>query len=88
MGDDADESAVALVERHMSLSFELLSRALETGAGWRLLAPEFGSLVQSAVFPALCLRPRDLELWEEDGEEYLLRNLPSELDDPSGAEIK
>jgi hypothetical protein len=41
--------------------------------------------VEHAVFPALCLRPADKALWEEDAEEYVLRNLPSEADEPSGA---
>lgn len=44
-------------------------------------------MVENAIFPALCLRGQDAELWEEDGEEYLLRNLPSQAVRPNAALI-
>jgi len=74
--DAKDEDCVGLAERTAALAFDLLARVTETGAGWRLLAPQFGALVQNAIFPALCLRPADVALWHEDPEEYLLRYLP------------
>uniref|UniRef100_A0A453HTK7 Importin N-terminal domain-containing protein n=1 Tax=Aegilops tauschii subsp. strangulata TaxID=200361 RepID=A0A453HTK7_AEGTS len=52
--------------------------------GWRLVSPHFSSLMDSAIFPALALNEKDIAEWEEDTDEYMRKNLPSELDDISG----
>ncbi|VAH92253.1 unnamed protein product [Triticum turgidum subsp. durum] len=52
--------------------------------GWRLVSPHFSSLMDSAIFPALALNEKDIADWEEDTDEYMRKNLPSELDDISG----
>lgn len=57
---------------------------METGPGWRLVSPHFSSLLDSAIFLALALNEKDIEEWEEDTDEYMQKNLPSELDDISG----
>jgi len=62
----------------------VISRVLETGPGWRLVSPHFSSLLDSAIFPALALNEKDIAEWEEDTDEYMQKNLPSELDDISG----
>ncbi|CAD6252436.1 unnamed protein product [Miscanthus lutarioriparius] len=53
-------------------------------SGWRLVSPHFSSLLDSAIFPALALNEKDIAEWEEDTDEYMQKNLPSELDDISG----
>ncbi|KAM3312491.1 hypothetical protein ACQJBY_032415 [Aegilops geniculata] len=53
-------------------------------SGWRLVSPHFSSLMDSAIFPALALNEKDIADWEEDTDEYMRKNLPSELDDISG----
>jgi len=52
--------------------------------GWRLVSPHFSSLLDSAIFPALALNEKDIAEWEEDTDEYVQKNLPSELDEISG----
>ncbi|XP_062182615.1 uncharacterized protein LOC133886794 [Phragmites australis] len=71
-------------DRIFSLAFDVISRVLETGPGWRLVSPHFSSLLDSAIFPALALNEKDIAEWEEDTDEYMQKNLPSELDDISG----
>jgi hypothetical protein len=71
-------------ERILSLSFDLVSNILETGPGWRLMAPHFSRLLECAIFPALKMKEKDIVLWEEDEEEYLRKNLPSDLEHASG----
>ncbi|ONK61647.1 uncharacterized protein A4U43_C08F32130 [Asparagus officinalis] len=73
-----------LSERIISLAFDVISHVLETGPGWRLVSPHFSSLLNSAIFPALTLNKKDISDWEEDAEEYIRKNLPSELDEISG----
>ncbi|KAG0600495.1 hypothetical protein M758_11G038800 [Ceratodon purpureus] len=71
-------------ERIVSLAFDVVSNILETGPGWRLMAPHFRSLVENAIFPALTLKNKDVVEWEEDEDEYVRKNLPSELENSSG----
>nr|XP_019702618.1 importin beta-like SAD2 isoform X2 [Elaeis guineensis] len=73
-----------LSERIVSLAFDVISHILETGPGWRLVSPHFSSLLDSAIFPALALNQKDLLEWEEDTDEYIRKNLPSDLDEISG----
>ncbi|XAR56947.1 hypothetical protein NMG60_11024924 [Bertholletia excelsa] len=73
-----------LSERIFSLAFDVISRVLETGPGWRLISPQFSSLLDSAIFPALVLNEKDVLEWEEDPEEYMRKNLPSEIENISG----
>ncbi|CAM0874180.1 unnamed protein product [Alopecurus aequalis] len=74
----------SLSDRIFSLSFDVISRILETGPGWRLVSPHFSALLDSAILPALALNEKDIDDWEEDTDEYMRKNLPSELDDISG----
>ncbi|XP_050216139.1 importin beta-like SAD2 homolog isoform X2 [Mercurialis annua] len=71
-------------ERIISLAFDVISHILETGPGWRLVSPHFSSLLDSAIFPALVLNGKDISEWEEDSEEFIRKNLPSELEEISG----
>ncbi|WCJ23225.1 ARM repeat superfamily protein [Euphorbia peplus] len=73
-----------LSERTISLAFDVISRVLETGPGWRLVSPHFFHLLDSAIFPALVLNEKDISEWEEDTEEYMRKNHPSELEEISG----
>ncbi|KAF3778011.1 Importin beta-like SAD2-like protein [Nymphaea thermarum] len=73
-----------LPERVMSLAFDVISHVLETGPGWRIVSPYFLSLLESAIFPALVMNNKDVSEWEEDPEEYIRKNLPSELGECSG----
>lgn len=73
-----------LSERIVSLAFDVISHILETGPGWRLVSPHFSSLLDSAIFPALALNQKDIVEWEEDTDEYMQKNLPSDLDEISG----
>ncbi|KFK39068.1 hypothetical protein AALP_AA3G196700 [Arabis alpina] len=73
-----------LYERIISLAFDVISRVMETGPGWRLLSPHFSFLLDSAIFPALVLNERDISEWEEDADEFIRKNLPSELEEISG----
>ncbi|XP_020101763.1 uncharacterized protein LOC109719467 isoform X2 [Ananas comosus] len=74
----------SLSERIVSLAFDVISHVLETGPGWRLVSSHFSSLLDSAIFPALTLNQKDISEWEEDHDEYMRKNLPSELDEISG----
>ncbi|OMO58548.1 hypothetical protein COLO4_34539 [Corchorus olitorius] len=73
-----------LSERIISLAFDVVSHVLETGPGWRLVSPHFSFLLESAIFPALVLNEKDISEWEDDAEEYIRKNLPSELEEISG----
>ncbi|XP_024197726.1 importin beta-like SAD2 homolog isoform X2 [Rosa chinensis] len=73
-----------LSERIISLSFDVISHVLETGPGWRLVSPHFSYLLDSAIFPALVMNEKDISEWEEDAEEYIRKNLPSDLEEISG----
>lgn len=73
-----------LPERIISLAFNVVSHVLETGPGWRLVSPHFSFLLESAILPALVLNEKDVLEWEEDAEEYIRKNLPSELEEISG----
>ncbi|CAM8903082.1 unnamed protein product [Rhodiola kirilowii] len=72
-----------LSERIASLALDVISNALEHGPGWRLISPHFSSLLESVVFPALILNEKDISEWEEDPDEYLRKNLPSNLEEAS-----
>ncbi|KQK24227.1 hypothetical protein BRADI_1g78826v3 [Brachypodium distachyon] len=74
----------SLSDQIFSLAFDVISRVLETGPGWRLVSPHFSSILDSAIFPALALNEKDIADWDEDTDEYMRKNLPSELDDISG----
>ncbi|CAI9264337.1 unnamed protein product [Lactuca saligna] len=39
----------------------------------------FSSLLESAIFPAIVMNEKDIMEWEEDLDEYIRKNLPSEL---------
>ncbi|KAJ8623513.1 hypothetical protein MRB53_032042 [Persea americana] len=73
-----------LSERVVSLSFDFISHVLETGPGWRLVSPHFSSLLESAIFPTLVMNHKDILEWEEDADEYIRKNLPSDLEEISG----
>ncbi|CAJ2650143.1 importin beta-like SAD2 homolog [Trifolium pratense] len=73
-----------LLERILSLGFDVISNVLETGPGWRLVSPHFTALLESAIFPALVMNEKDMSEWEEDADEYIRKNLPSDIDEISG----
>ncbi|GAY35579.1 hypothetical protein CUMW_017160 [Citrus unshiu] len=73
-----------LQERIISLAFDVISHVLETGPGWRLVSPHFSVLLDKAIFPAFVLNEKDISEWEEDADEYIRKNLPSELEEISG----
>jgi len=75
---------IAAGDRQCALCFDLLARISETAPGFKLLAPNFGRLLEQAIFPALCMAPADEEDWRDDEEEYLRKNLPAESDDATG----
>ncbi|KAK8954694.1 hypothetical protein KSP39_PZI001620 [Platanthera zijinensis] len=82
---NADISSLdPLSERIVSLAFDVISHVLETGPGWRSVSPYFSSLLDSAIFPALTLNRKDILEWEEDVDEYIRKNLPSDVDGISG----
>ncbi|KAL2338903.1 hypothetical protein Fmac_013349 [Flemingia macrophylla] len=71
-------------ERLLSLGFDVISNVLETGPGWRLVSPHFTTLLESAIFPALIMNEKDVTEWEEDPDEYIRKNLPSDIDEICG----
>ncbi|XP_024522406.1 uncharacterized protein LOC9646477 [Selaginella moellendorffii] len=71
-------------ERIISLAFDLLANILETGPGWRLLSPQFSSLLEKSIVSALVLSQKDVADWNDDEDEYLRKNLPSDLDESCG----
>lgn len=73
-----------LSERIVSLAFDVISRVLETGPGWRLVSPHFSSLLNSAIFPAMVMNEKDIAEWEEDPDEFIRKNLPSDVGEISG----
>ncbi|KAL5555031.1 hypothetical protein UlMin_037267 [Ulmus minor] len=73
-----------LSKRIVSLAFDVISHALETGLGWSLVSPHFSSLLDSAIFPALVMNEKDITEWEEDADEFIRKNLPSDLEEVSG----
>ncbi|XP_038723829.1 uncharacterized protein LOC120015460 isoform X4 [Tripterygium wilfordii] len=68
-----------LFEKILSLGFDVISHAVETGLGWRLVSPHFSFLLESAIFPILVLNEKDISEWEEDPDDYMLKNLPSDF---------
>jgi hypothetical protein len=44
----ACEECAAMTERTAALALDLLALVADTGAGWRLLAPQFGALVSTS----------------------------------------
>ncbi|OVA16680.1 Importin-beta [Macleaya cordata] len=68
-----------LSERIIALAFDVLLHVLGTGPGWRFVSPHFSSLLDSAIFPALVMNQKDISEWEEDPDEYIRKNLPSDL---------
>ncbi|KAL2922277.1 Importin beta-like SAD2 [Bienertia sinuspersici] len=74
----------SLSERIISLAFDVISHILETGPGWRLVSPHFSSLLDVAIFPALMMNKKDTLEWKEDADEYISKNLPSDLEEVSG----
>ncbi|KAL6008752.1 hypothetical protein ACLOJK_021978 [Asimina triloba] len=72
------------MERIISLAFDVISNVLQTGPGWRLVSPHISSLLDSAIFPALAMNQKDVLEWEDDVDEYLRKNLPSDFDEISG----
>ncbi|GAB4859023.1 hypothetical protein Ancab_010491 [Ancistrocladus abbreviatus] len=73
-----------LSERIVSLAFDVISHVLETGPGWRLVSPYFSSLLDEAVFPALIMNEKDISEWEDDADEFVRKNFPSDLEEISG----
>ncbi|CAN6548395.1 unnamed protein product [Malus baccata var. baccata] len=73
-----------LSERILSLAFDVISRVLETGPGWRIVSPHFSSLLDSAIFQALVMNEKDIVEWDEDADEYIRKNLPSDIEEISG----
>ncbi|XP_020226880.1 importin beta-like SAD2 [Cajanus cajan] len=73
-----------LSERLLSLGFDVISNVLETGPGWRLVSPHFTTLLESAIFPALVMNEKDVSEWEEDPDEYIRKNLPSDIGEICG----
>ncbi|BFG14847.1 hypothetical protein CerSpe_011210 [Prunus speciosa] len=73
-----------LSERILSLAFDMISHVLETGPGWRLVSPHFSYLLDSAIFQALVMNEKDISEWEEDADEYIRKNLPSDIEEISG----
>ena len=74
-----------MASRTSAACFDLLARVAETAPGFKLLAPNFGRLLEQAIFPTLRAAADDERDWEEDEEEYLRRNLPSDAaDDVTG----
>ncbi|XP_048129255.1 importin beta-like SAD2 isoform X2 [Rhodamnia argentea] len=71
-------------ERILSLAFDVVSRVLETGPGWKIVSPHFSFILDSAIMPALAMNGKDILEWEEDADEYIRKNLPSELEEFSG----
>ncbi|XP_056168481.1 importin beta-like SAD2 homolog isoform X2 [Syzygium oleosum] len=71
-------------ERILSLAFDVISRVLETGPGWRIVSPHFSFILDSAIMPSLAMNEKDILEWEEDADEYIRKNLPSEFEDFSG----
>ncbi|MQM04400.1 hypothetical protein Taro_037202 [Colocasia esculenta] len=70
----------SLSERIVSLALDVISHVLETGPGWRFVSPHFSTVLESAVFPALVLNEKDISEWEEDQEEYIRKNHPSDVE--------
>eukprot|EP00850_Spirogloea_muscicola_P014617 SM000106S13965 [mRNA] locus=s106:221641:228688:- [translate_table: standard] len=70
-------------ERTQSLAFDTLAIILQTAPGWRLLVPNFAVLLEGSIFPVLRLTFEDVQEWQTNEEEYLAKNLPSDLADAS-----
>ena len=86
LGATEEAPLSATASRQCALCFDLLARVAETAPGFKLLGEgaTFGSLLETAVFPALCAAPVDEVEFVEDEEEYLRANLPTDSDDPTG----
>ncbi|KAH9684060.1 Importin N-terminal domain-containing protein [Citrus sinensis] len=84
----------ALVTRHRKFSDKLMPDIMNSVlqivkysaniSGWRLVSPHFSVLLDKAIFPALVLNEKDISEWEEDADEYIRKNFPSELGPPMG----
>lgn len=63
----------------ISLGFDLLANILQTEVGWKLIASHFPNLLDKAIFPALMMNEKDLSEWVEEEDEYIQKNLPSNM---------
>ncbi|XP_024375582.1 uncharacterized protein [Physcomitrium patens] len=72
-------------QRVISLGFDLLANILQTEVGWKLIASHFPNLLDKAIFPALMMNEKDLSEWVEEEDEYIQKNLPSNMDVASGS---
>ncbi|KAG0569597.1 hypothetical protein KC19_6G101400 [Ceratodon purpureus] len=71
-------------QRVVSLGFDLVSNILQSEVGWKLIAPHFPNLLDKAIFPALMMNDKNLSEWVEEEDEYVQKNLPSNMDEATG----
>jgi importin-7 len=64
-------SRLSKAARHQAISF--LTEAVQHGVTYKVLKIHLQSLLFDAIFPLMCFKEEDKELWESDPEEFVRR---------------
>jgi len=51
------------------------NKSIKPKVTWSLLRPHVPNLISHVIFPLLCLKQEDLELWDEDPVEYIHKKI-------------
>jgi importin-7 len=50
-------------------------KSVQPNVTWSLLRPHVPNLIAHVIFPLLCLKQEDLELWDEDPVEFIHKKI-------------
>jgi hypothetical protein len=73
--------------RCMMLGLRFLSTSIELGSTFRVIAPHLDSLLRNVIFPVMYFTQADMQLWNEDPQEYVRKSysIQEEYLDPRDA---
>jgi hypothetical protein len=74
-------------DRCIMMGFRFLCSSIELGSTFRVIAPHLESLVRNVIFPVMYFSQSDMQLWNEDPQEYVRKSysIQEEYLDPRGA---
>ena len=74
-------------DRCIMMGFRFLSSSIELGSTFKVIAPHLDSLIRNVIFPVMYFSQSDMQLWNEDPQEYVRKSysIQEEYMDPRGA---
>jgi hypothetical protein len=74
-------------DRCMMTGLRFLSTSVEIGSTFRIIAPHLESLLRNVIFPVMYFSQSDMELWNQDPQEYVRKcySIQEEYFDPRAA---